>query len=217
MIATDLFTSRRLKRVLCLGAHSDDIEIGCGGTMLKLLQAHPKLDVTWVVLSDSSAARRVAEARAGAAMFLKGAAHIQVRVESFRDGYFPCQTGQIKDYFETLKPVKPDVVFTHYGQDKHQDHRLVSELTWNTFRDQLVLEYEIPKFDGNTWDPNAYVELDAATCRRKIATLIKAFGTQRSKRWFTPDTFRATLRLRGIECAATWGYAEGFVGRKIKL
>jgi LmbE family N-acetylglucosaminyl deacetylase len=217
MIAADLLTSRRIKRVLCLGAHSDDIEIGCGGTLLKMLAANPPLRVTWVVLSASNDPRREAEAQAGAAMFLKGALTPDVRIEGFRDGFFPYSGGAVKEFFETLKPVKPDVVFTHYGQDKHQDHRGVSELTWNTFRDQLVLEYEIPKFDGNTWDPNAYVVLDEATCRRKIANLMRAFGTQRSKRWFTEETFRATLRMRGIECAAASGYAEGFVCRKVRL
>jgi LmbE family N-acetylglucosaminyl deacetylase len=201
--------------LLCLGAHSDDLEIGCGGTVLELLGQRP-VNVTWVVLSGVGP--REKEARASARRFLKDARRADIRVAQFRDGFFPSQHREIKEYFEQLKQIEaPDVILTHQGNDLHQDHRLVAELTWNTFRNHLILEYEIPKYDGGLGSPNVFVPVSERNCRRKVDLLMRGFATQRSKRWFTEDTFMAMLRIRGIECNAASGHAEGFYARKIVL
>jgi LmbE family N-acetylglucosaminyl deacetylase len=200
--------------VLCLGAHSDDIEIGCGGTMLSLLQASAALTVTWVVFGAQG--MRVEEARHSAESFLAAAAKREIVIHGFRDGFFPYTGAQIKETFEALKArMSPDLIFTHYRHDLHQDHRLIAELTWNTFRDHLVLEYEIPKYDGDLGVPNLFVPLDEALCRRKIDTLMTSFASQRDKRWFSEDLFRSLLRLRGMECNSPSTYAEAFYGRKL--
>ena len=208
---------RRALQVLCLGAHSDDIEIGCGGTLLALADAGVRLSVRWVVLSATGV--RATEARRGAGRFLRGAVHAEVALAGFRDGFFPFLGAEVKDYLETHRRQgpEPDVVFTHYRHDRHQDHRLVSDLTWNTYRDHLVLEYEIPKWDGDLGVPNAFVPLAPAIARRKVRHLREVFATQRSKRWFTDDTFMSLMRLRGIECAAPGGLAEAFYLRKQRL
>jgi LmbE family N-acetylglucosaminyl deacetylase len=202
--------------VLCIGAHSDDLEIGCGGAILELIEQRRAVNVTWVVLS--AAGPREKEARSSARQFLKGARRVDVRVGEFRDGYFPSQHPELKEYFESLKaaPV-PDVIFTHYARDLHQDHRLASELTWNTFRNHFVLEYEIVKYDGGLGSPNVFVPLSEKNSRRKVALLMRAFATQRSRRWFTADTFNSMHRIRGIECNAPSGHAEGFYARKVVL
>jgi LmbE family N-acetylglucosaminyl deacetylase len=201
-------------RVLCLGAHSDDIEIGCGGTILRLIREYPRLRFYWIVFG--SAKQRTAEALASANRFLKPAKEKTVVVKGFRDGYFPYMGGEIKDYFEQLKQeISPDLIFTHYRHDLHQDHRLVCELTWNTFRDHLILEYEIPKYDGDLGAPNVFVHLDAGTCRRKIRYLLQHFQTQKNRHWFTADTFSALMRLRGVESHSPSTYAEAFYGRKV--
>ncbi len=203
-------------RVLCIGAHSDDLEIGCGGTMLEIIGRTPAVQVTWAVLSGVGPRGR--EARASARRFLTGARRFDVRVAEFRDGYFPSQHAAVKDYFEQLKrDVAPDLVFTHAGHDLHQDHRLVSELTWNTFRDHMILEYEIVKYDGGLASPNAFVPISLTNCRRKVRMLMRGFATQRSRRWFTEDTFMAMFRIRGIECNAQEGHAEAFYVRKFVL
>jgi LmbE family N-acetylglucosaminyl deacetylase len=202
--------------VLCLGAHSDDIEIGCGGTILSLLAARTQVDCHWVVLSSD--AQREAEARASAAEFLKRAAGREISVKQFRNGYFPFVGDAIKDYFEELKKtVTPDLVFTHYRDDRHQDHRVVSDLTWNTFRNHTILEYEIPKYDGDLGSPNLFVPLSDDLCREKIRILQTAFTSQRDKHWFEDDTFRALMRLRGMESCAPGAHAEAFYARKIVL
>jgi LmbE family N-acetylglucosaminyl deacetylase len=206
---------RRLA-VLCLGAHSDDIEIGAGGTILQWLSVGAKLDVTWCVLSG--AGPREAEARASAGDFLAGAEQARVEVHQFRDGLFPAESAEIKAWFEGLKGrVEPDVILTHHGDDAHQDHREVNRLTWNTFRDHTILEYEIPKWDGDLGRPNLYVAIDAAVMARKTELLIRHFGTQRSKHWFDAETFRGLARLRGMECRAGGRYAEAFHARKLAL
>ena len=206
---------RGVLRLLCIGAHSDDLEIGCGGTVLELL-GRQSVSVTWVVLSG--AGPRGEEARASARRFLSGARDSQVMVEQFRDGYFPSQHAGIKDFFERLKGrIQADVILTHFGADLHQDHRLVSELTWNTFRDHLILEYEIVKYDGGLGSPNLFVPLSARNRRRKVNLLLRGFGTQRSKRWFTAETFEGIMRIRGVECNASSGYAEAFYVRKIVI
>lgn len=201
--------------VLCLGAHSDDIEIGAGGTILGWLAAGVRLHAHWCVLSASGA--RADEATGSANAFLEGATERTLEFKDFRDGYFP-HIGEIKDWFEDLKRrVQPDVVLTHRSDDAHQDHRHVCGLTWNSFRDHLILEYEIPKWDGDTAQPNVYVPLTAEIMERKTALLLRHFGTQRSKDWFDAETFRGLGRLRGMECRAPERYAEGFVLRKAVL
>jgi LmbE family N-acetylglucosaminyl deacetylase len=201
-------------RVLCLGAHADDIEIGCGGTIRRWAREGRLGDVRWVVFS--AAGERETEARAGAAAFLDGAGPRRVQVEAFRDGYFPSSLAEIKDRFEALKSeIDPDVILTHRRDDAHQDHRAVNELAWNTFRDHVILEFEIPKYDGDLVTPNVYVELDEAVIDEKARLLEEVFGTQRDRHWFTRETFLGLARVRGVECRSSGGYAEGFVGRKL--
>jgi LmbE family N-acetylglucosaminyl deacetylase len=201
-------------RVLALGSHPDDIEIGCGGTLLKLAQ-DGQLDVHWVVLTGNE--ERAEEARRGAESFLEGIERTNIVVAGFRDAFFRYGP-ELKEYFEELKgQVSPDVVFTHYGRDLHQDHRLVAELTWNTFRNHLILEYEIPKYDGDLGATNLFFHLDEQTARRKVRLLLQTFSSQRSKPWFTEDLFLALMRLRGMESNSPSGYAEGFYCRKAVL
>jgi LmbE family N-acetylglucosaminyl deacetylase len=202
--------------VLCLGAHADDIEIGCGGTMLHLLAERRRVSVYWVVLcSDATRAR---EARRSAARVLKRAFAHEIRIMQFRDGFLPYEGAAVKETFEQIKSeVSPDLIFTHRGNDAHQDHRLVSELTWNTFRDHAILEYEIPKYDGDLGQPNIFVPLGASIRARKLRNLMSAFPSQQGRQWFTPETFDALMRLRGVECGAPEGYAEAFHGRKSVL
>ena len=204
-----------LGTILCLGAHSDDIEIGAGATVLRLVREHPRARVVWVVLA--AAGRRGEEARASAARFLKDAGGAEVLLQEFRDGHFPAQWVEIKAFFETLKRFAPHLVLTHYGQDLHQDHRVVSELAWNTFRDQLILEYEIPKWDGGLGSPNLFVPASVADADAKIAALMACFPTQAGKHWFDDLTFRGLMRLRGLECNAPDGLAEAFYARKASV
>jgi LmbE family N-acetylglucosaminyl deacetylase len=200
--------------ILCLGAHADDIEIGCGGTILKLLQRPEPLVVQWVVFSATGERRR--EAEASAARFLSQARQQTVTIKNFRMSFFPQVAGAIKMEFERLRErLSPDLIFTHYRGDRHQDHRTIGNLTWNTFRNHLILEYEIPKYDGDLGRPNCFVELEPALCATKVQYLLEGFRTQRSKPWFTDDTFWAMLRLRGVEANAKSRYAEAFHARKM--
>jgi LmbE family N-acetylglucosaminyl deacetylase len=203
-------------RVLALGAHSDDIEIGCGGALLRLVEQGAVAEVRWVVLSAID--RRADEARASAEALLEGVERRDVVLCDFTDGFFPYDGGRIKGFFETeLKGFAPDLVFTHQRHDLHQDHRMTCELTWNTFRDHLVVEYEVPKYDGDLGAPNLFVTLSEDLCRRKVDHLMKHFSSQRDKRWFREDLFSGLLRLRGMECQAPTSYAEGFYCRKAML
>ena len=204
-------------RILCLGAHADDIEIGCGGTVLRLLQiGGGRISVDWVVLSAPG--RRSTEANRGAETFLRQAKAARVIIEDFRMSYFPYVGAELKERFDALGgEVSPDLVLTHNGDDVHQDHRVVSELTWNTFRDHLILEYEIPKYDGDLGRPNVFVHLDEETSRMKVESLLTVFESQRSKPWFSEDLFMAMLRLRGMESRSPFGFAEAFYGRKLVL
>jgi LmbE family N-acetylglucosaminyl deacetylase len=199
--------------ILLLGAHCDDIEIGCGGTLLRMCARYPGARFVWVALSADDG--REAETRAAAARLLHGAREVKVIVERFRGSYFPHCGAELKDCVDGLKRFSPDLVLTHYRQDLHQDHRVVNELTWNTFRNHTIWEYEIPKFDGDVSVPNVYVPLSLADLRRKCDVLMDCFPSQRARAWFTPETFAAIARLRGIECQAPEGYAEGFYGRKM--
>jgi LmbE family N-acetylglucosaminyl deacetylase len=202
-------------KVLCLGAHSDDIEIGCGGAILRLAQEIEQLEIVWIVFSASGERER--EARESAALFLENVQCKRVIVKSFRDSFFPFEGAQIKGYFEELKSIAPALVFTHSRKDAHQDHRVLAELTWNTFRNHLVLEYEIPKYDGDLGQPNFFVPLAQEVYERKVRYLMQAFGTQRSKQWFSEETFKALMRLRGMECVSPSGYAEAFYCRKMVI
>jgi len=202
--------------VLCLGAHSDDIEIGAGATLLSLIARGVRLNVRWCVLSGVG--ERESEAKASAADFLSNAESAHVEIMPFRDGFFPEQGEAIKSWFEELKMrVNPDIVFTHRRDDGHQDHRQVCQLTWNTFRDHCILEYEIPKWDGDFGQANLYVPVSASLLQRKIDLLIANFGTQRSKQWFDAETFLGLARLRGMECRAPERYAEAFFARKFAV
>ena len=206
----------RPTRILCLGAHADDIEIGCGGTVLQLLAEHPGSACHWVVFSG--AAERACEARNSAERFLRAAGDRHVDVHEFRDGYFPVAFAAIKDVLEEVKRgFTPDLIFTHYREDRHQDHRLVSDVTWQTFRDHFILEYEIPKYDGDLSAPNCFVALGEKTLKEKLRHLLDGFPSQRGRPWFSEETFRALMRLRGVECAAPEGYAEAFYGRRVRL
>jgi len=207
---------RPLERILCLGAHCDDIEIGCSGTVLKLIAQQPETSVTWVVLGSSEV--RAQEALESAHALLAPVRKKNIVIKAFRDGFFPYVGADLKTYFEELKrEVSPDVIFTHYRDDLHQDHRLMAELTWNTFRDHLILEYEIPKYDGDLGRPNLFVPLDEDLCQRKVDNILGSFRSQADKRWFTEDLFRAILRLRGMESNSPSGYAEAFYCRKAIL
>lgn len=215
MLQFRLDTDRQPPTILLIGAHCDDIEIGCGGAVLRLAARYPKARFVWVTLSSD--ARRAAETRAAAARLLVGVADTTVRVEQFQTSFFPHCGPALKDYFEGLKSFQPDLILTHCRQDLHQDHRVCNELTWNTFRDHLILEYEIPKFDGDLGAPNVFFALTRAEMQRKCDMLMECFPSQHDRQWFTRDTFEALARLRGIECNAAEGYAEGFYCRKFRV
>ena len=205
----------RVKRVLCEGAHSDDIEIGCGGTVLWMIEQSKSIEFYWLVLSSNP--RRAKEAEHSANAFLS-ARDKTVVVKSFRDGFFPYLGPPVKECFEELKRVfTPDVIFTHCRHDLHQDHRLVCELTWNTFRNHLILEYEIPKYDADLRSPNFFVPLSDAQARKKVNSLMRYFTTQQNKQWFSEDLFYGLMRLRATEVASPTRYAEAFCCRKVLL
>lgn len=202
--------------LLCLGAHSDDIEIGCGGAVLSLLSRFSETTVRWIVFSGNEA--REKEARAGATRILRNAKDAVVETYQFQDAYFPSLKASLKDVFEALKPeVNPDLIFTHWRDDAHQDHRTINELTRNTWRRHLILEYEIPKVDGDLGRPNLFVPLSPSIAKRKVDILMRTFGSQRDRSWFDEDVFRGLLRLRGMEAAAPSGYAEAFHAYKLSL
>lgn len=201
--------------VLSLGAHSDDIEIGCGGTILRLAEEFPGIVFHWVVFTGTGV--REAEARQAAALFAGRDALRGPILKTFRDGFLPFVGAQVKEVFEELKSVSPDLIFTHNKSDAHQDHRLLAELTWNTFRDHFILEYEIPKYDGDLGQPNFFVPLETRICQRKVQHLMEAFQSQQGKHWFEEKTFLSLLRLRGMECNSPSGYAEAFFCRKAVL
>jgi LmbE family N-acetylglucosaminyl deacetylase len=206
----------RALRLLCLGAHSDDIEIGCGATILTLAASRRPVEICWVVFSSDR--DREKEARVSAALFTKGIKQQRVIIKNFRNGFFPYVGSEIKEFFEELKlEFSPDLILTHCRHDLHQDHRTLCELTWNTFRNHLILEYEIPKYDGDLGSPNFFVPVEQRIGRRKVDNLCRAFGTQRSKHWFTPDTFEALMRLRGMESCSPTKFAEGFYARKLVM
>lgn len=202
--------------ILFLGAHCDDIEIGCGGTILQIRESMPEAEIRWLIFSSNETRRR--EAMESADRFLGKDFRDSVRIESFRDGYLPYSGSEIKDVFEKFKlEVSPDLIFTHYRHDRHQDHRLVNELTWNTWRDHMILEYEIPKYDGDLGQPNVFVPISTEHVDRKVGIILEAFSSQNSKEWFDADTLRAISRLRGVESNAPSRYAEAFYAPKLVL
>ncbi len=206
----------RLRSVLLLGAHCDDIEIGCGGTLLRLVEENPQAEYWWITFSSND--QRASETEKAAATLLAGTALKTIKIESFPESMLSSALVDIKKYFEDVKALmSPDLIFTHYRHDLHQDHRLINELTWNTFRNHTILEYEIPKFDGDLGVPNVFVPLTRLGLARKIDLLLASFPSQHSRSWFTRSTFEAIARLRGIECNAPDGFAEAFYGRKLVL
>ena len=217
MLSPELFEGLgRAPRILFLGAHCDDIEIGCGGTVLELLKAHPAAEITWIVFSSSAV--REKEAREAARGFLGDGTDARIETLSFRNSFFPQQANEIKEFFETLKPqTDPDAIFTHHRGDLHQDHRTIGDLTWNTFRNHLILEYEIPKYDGGLGSPNAFIPIKRTTLDKKVRVILKEFTSQLDKHWFTEETFTALPRIRGIECNASEGFAEGYYCSKLTL
>jgi LmbE family N-acetylglucosaminyl deacetylase len=209
-------SGREALRVLCIGAHCDDIEIGCGGTLLALQATGVIGRIGWVVLSGSEARRR--EAEHAMRLLVGDKARDRLVFGDFTDGSMPAEYKAIKAFFESLKEIPaPDLILTHHRDDRHQDHRVVNEMTWNTFRNHLILEYEVPKWDGELGQPNLYVPIARELGERKIAALLEAFGSQGGRDWFTRDTFEAMLRLRGIESRAESGWAEAFHARKLRL
>lgn len=203
--------------VLCLGAHCDDIEIGCGGTLLHILANRPDVNLTWVVFASTPSRRQ--ETETGAALFSRGARSVDLKVHDFRDGFLPTEPVRLKEVFESLKTdvANPDLIFTHYRHDLHQDHRAVSDLTWNTFRNHLILEYEIPKWDGDMGQPNLFFPISRETGESKIRFLHEAYVTQSEKAWFSKDLFWSLMRIRGMESNAPDNIAEAFYSRKLVL
>ena len=215
MIHLSLETGRKgALQILCLGCHSDDIEIGCGGTVLRLAEQYAGSDFHWVVFSATGV--RESEAKRAAELFVSPAHLKGPFLKSFPDGFMPFVGADLKAAFEELKQkVSPDLIFTHNRRDAHQDHRLIAELTWNTFRNHLILEYEIPKYDGDMGQPSVFVPLEMEVCQKKVRYLMEAFQSQHHKCWFQPETFLSLMRLRGMECNAASGYAEAFYCRKL--
>ncbi len=202
--------------VLCLGAHCDDIEIGCGGTILQLLKNNPNAEIHWYVFSSNEV--REKEARLSASKFLSESKYSNIKILNFRNGYFPYVGAEIKDYFEKIKQqINPDIIFTHFRGDLHQDHKTLGELTWNTFRDHLIFEYEIPKYDGDMGSPNVFVTINNEECIKKSEYIYDSFISQRDKHWFTKDTILSIMRLRGVEAASPTAFAEAFFSKKTTI
>jgi LmbE family N-acetylglucosaminyl deacetylase len=208
-----LIDAKRINRLLCIGAHPDDIELGAGGTVMRLVEQNPGLHIHWLVLCGADPVR-AGEARSSAALFTAGAADVRIEIHSFEDAFLPWQGEQLKKVFEALKnDFQPDLVLTHYEQDRHQDHRIISQLSWNTWRDHAIFEYEILKWDGDMGQPNVFVPIEEALSRRKVRQVYDSYVSQRQRHWFSEETFLALMRLRGVECNS--GYAEAFYARKI--
>jgi LmbE family N-acetylglucosaminyl deacetylase len=204
---------RKRLRLLCLGAHSDDLEIGCAGALLQWLRLYESVDVTWAVLCAGGV--RATEARASARALLRRAEQVDIVLADFPDAHLPTEFERVKSFMSSLQGrVDPDVVLTHRLEDRHQDHRLIGELTWQTWRDHLILEYEIPKYEGDLGQPNLYVPLETDIAHRKVRHLLRYFGTQRSKNWFAAETFLGLMHVRGVECRAPSGLAEAYYLRK---
>ena len=219
MLSLGFGRSRQVSKkltVLCMGAHCDDIPIGCGGAILKLSREYQRLDVSWVVFSSTEI--REKEEQIAADRFLANVQHKRIIIRRWRDGFLPQVWGEVKDFVESIKDlVEPDLIFTHHERDRHQDHRLISELTWNTFRNHLILEYEIPKYDGDFGSPNVFIPLSDEACNEKVSGILDSYRSQKDRQWFTENLFLSTARIRGMESGGKLKYAEGFYARKIVL
>ena len=215
MLEFEMIRSDRPRTILLLGAHCDDIEIGCGATLHQFAAANISARIVWVTFSSTEERRM--ETKNAAARILTGVQDASIEIMNFEESNFPSHLAKLKNCFEKLKELRPDIIFTHYRSDLHQDHRTISDLTWNTFRNHLILEYEIPKYDGDFGTPNIFVPMTRAALTEKCDTLLNCFASQRSRTWFTSETFEAVARLRGIECGAPDGYAEAFYCRKLPL
>lgn len=214
MLNIQLFENNKKLKILCLGAHSDDIEIGCGGSVLRLIKEMPEAQFRWIVFSGNELRNR--ETLKSASSFLKKIELKKIEIHNYQESYFPFIGSKIKDSFEKLKKTfMPDLIFTHYSKDFHQDHKLISNLTWNTFRNNVILEYEIPKYDGDLGRPNFYINLDESIVNKKINLIYDTFQTQNEKKWFSKDTFRSIMRIRGVESNSPSKYAEAFHCRKL--
>jgi LmbE family N-acetylglucosaminyl deacetylase len=212
----DLAVGDRPLRVICLGAHADDLEIGCGGTLLDLLRSRP-VEITWAVAS--AAGERASEARRSATALLRGARQHTLHLGTLPDGGFPSHWTEVKRFVTALRDAAPppDVVFTHRLEDRHQDHRLLGEIAWQTWRDAVLLEMEIPKWEGDLAPPNVFVPVSVAAARRKVAHLLRHFGSQHGHDWFREQTFMGLMQLRAVEARAASGYAEAFHARKLRV
>ena len=210
-----IFKRQKGLKILCLGAHCDDIEIGCGGTVMRLAEEYIDLDIKWIVFTSDP--ERKLEASRSADHFLSNISSREVHLLDNRDGFLPYEGARVKDLFEDLKRFKPDVIFTHFRHDLHQDHRCVCDLTWNTFRNHFILEYEIPKYDGDLGSPNFFIPLDHAVASRKVEALQRYYPSQSGKHWFDKETFFSLMRIRGMESASESRFAEGFYLRKAVL
>ena len=210
----NLFSDNQKPKILCLGAHADDIEIGCGGTILKIIEQYPKAQFYWVVFSAEG--QRANEAKTSAETFLSNITSRIINVQAFQDSYFPFIGATIKDHFTILKnKFDPDIIFTHLTKDAHQDHRLIGELTWNAFRNHMILEYEIAKYDADLGRPNLYVHLSENLVQKKISNICEVFKSQFDKEWFGEESFRSLMRIRGLESNSSSKYSEAFVCRKV--
>ncbi|HKZ65995.1 MAG TPA: PIG-L deacetylase family protein [Chitinophagaceae bacterium] len=216
MLNFPFITKKSGYSILCMGAHCDDIEIGCGGSLLNLLETHPVDFVQWVVFASDE--ERKQEAITSANAFLKNAKEKEILVFDYRDAFLNYSGMEIKEKFESIKKeIDPDLIFTHYRDDRHQDHKLLSDFTWNTFRQHLILEYEIPKFDGDLGMPNFFVRLNEEQANKKTQIIMDSFKSQAGKHWFDKETFQALMRIRGMESACMTKYAEAFYARKMIL
>lgn len=216
MLPLQLGPDRKRLRVLCLGAHSDDIEIGCGGTLMRWMEEYEQVHVTWAVLS-ASGVRGEEASRSVQALLLPGVT-ADVVLGDFEDAHLPAEFRRAKSFMRELHDrADVDVVLTHCLGDRHQDHRLIAELTWQCWRNHLVLGYEIPKYEGDLGRPNLFVPLSTAVVERKVAHLLEHFGSQRSRDWFSAETFSGLMRIRGLECRAASGFAEAFHAPKVVL
>ena len=207
------FKDKKIK-ILCLGAHPDDIEIGCGGSLLKLTSTYDT-EVNWVVFSASE--ERKNEAITSANKFLEKSNKKTIIIKDYKESFFPYEGEKIKKYFYEIQDYNPDLIFTHFKMDGHQDHKTINELTWNTFRNNTILEYEIPKYDGDISNPNLYIILDKEQCRNKIKYINETFQTQQNKHWFNEQTFWSILTIRGVESRSATKYAEAFYANKIVI
>lgn len=213
---TPMFDLSRVRRLLCLGAHCDDIEIGAGGAVAQIIERNPDVEIRWEVFSGGETARGLEARNAAERVCKRASRRPQVTVHAFRDGYMPFQGEIVKDAFNQVqRGFDPDLIFTHHDDDRHQDHRLISQLTWNSWRNHAILEYEIFKYDGDLGRPSVFVPLSKDACDAKIETLLEAFPSQVGKAWFTPDVFWSMLRLRGAECNSPTSFAEAFHARKL--